>query len=441
MPPRGPFPNLYYGWYIVAAGWGMQVLMGALLFHAYGSYAAVMREEFGWSKTLFSAAFSMSQAESAVLGPVQGRLIDRFGPRVMSQIGVVIFGSGFLLFSQVDSQRFFFVAFFFVAMGAALSGFMSFTIAIVNWFERRRSTALGIMLTGLAVGGLIVPLVVLSLENLGWRDTAFGSGVIILAVGLPLTFVLRHRPEQYGLQVDGVSREEQEARRRETPATRDFTAREALRTPAFWLLSLGHAAALLVVSAVLVHLVLHLNENLGYSLGTAAGITALLTGAMIVGLLGGGGFGDRISKRALIVGCMAGHTSGLLLLAFATNLWMVGAFAILHGAAWGTRAPVLQSIRADYFGRSAFGTITGFSTLISLLGMVTGPIVAGVLADETGGYEVGFTLLAIVAGVGAIFFFFARPPRPPFANRGETTYPSGTALLAPAGLQESRDQR
>jgi len=420
MQSRKPFPNLYFGWYIVAAGWGMQILMGALMFQAYGSYAAVMREEFGWSKTMFSAAFSMSQAESAVLGPVQGRLIDRFGPRIVSQIGVVIFGGGFMLFSQVESQWSFFAAFFVVALGAALTGFMSFTIAIVNWFERRRSTALGIMLTGLAVGGLIVPAVVVSLEQFGWRDTAFGSGVIIIAVGLPLTLVLRHRPEQYGYEVDGMSLEERDAQRRVPLATHEFTAREALRTPAFWFLSLGHASALLVVSAVLVHMVLHVNENLGYSLGTAGAITALLTASMIVGLLGGGGFGDRVSKRALIVGCMAGHTSGLLLLAYATNLWMVALFAILHGTAWGTRAPVLQSIRADYFGRAAFGTITGLSTFISLLGMMAGPIVAGVLADKTGGYELGFTLLAIVAGVGAIFFFFARPPKPPVRRVGSS---------------------
>ncbi len=413
MHMSGRFPKLYYGWYIVAAGWGVQILVGALMFQAYGSYAAVMREEFGWSKTMFSAAFSMSQAESGVLGPVQGRLMDRFGPRIVSQIGVVIFGGGFMLFSQVDSLAFFFVAFFFVAMGAALSGFMSFTIAIVNWFERRRSIALGIMLSGLAVGGLIVPAVVLSLEHLGWRDTAFGSGVIILAAGLPLTLVLRHRPEQYGYQIDGVSQKEREARRVVAQAPHEFTPREALRTPVFWYLSLGHAAALLVVSAVLVHMVLHVNENLGYSLATAGAMTALLTASMIVGLIGGGGIGDRFNKRTLIVGCMAGHTGGLLLLAYASDLWMVALFAILHGMAWGTRAPVLQSIRADYFGRAAFGTITGLSTFISLLGMMLGPIIAGVLADETGSYEVGFTALAIVAGIGAVFFFLAHPPHPP----------------------------
>ncbi len=396
----------------------MQVLLGALLLHAYGSYAAVLRTEFGWSKTLFSAAYSMSQVESGLLGPVQGRLIDRLGPRVITQVGVIMFAGGFMLFSQINSPITFFLAFFLIAVGSSLAGFMAFTVSVVNCFERRRALALGIMFTGIAVGGLIVPAVVWSLESFGWRTTAFASGVIVLVVGLPLTLILRHHPAQFGDQIDGRKPDDDsaaadESRRETVPARRDFTAREALRTTTFWYLSLGHAAALLVVSAVLVHMVLHVHENLGYSLGVAGAMTALMTAMMIVGLLSGGLVGDRGNKRAIIVACMAGHASGLLLLAYATSLWMVAIFAILHGLAWGARAPLLQAIRADYFGRTSYGTIMGFSAFVAFMGMMLGPLIAGVLADETGGYKAGFTVLAVLVSLGAVFFILVRPPRLP----------------------------
>ena len=139
----------------------------------------------------------------------------------------------------------------------------------------------------MAIGGLLVPLVVLSLEELGWRETAFGSGVLLMVVGLPLSQVVRTRPEDMGLRVDGVGRLTATAGAGGSDAAEDagdYTAREALRTSAFWYLSLGHASALLVVGAVMVHLVLYVNEQLGYSLSTAGLVIAVMTAAQIVDL-------------------------------------------------------------------------------------------------------------------------------------------------------------
>ena len=115
--PRGP---LFYGWWIVAAGFGIEFLIGALMFHAYGAYAVLLREEFGWSKTILSAAFAMSRAESGILGPIQGWLTDRFGPRALIRIGMTVFGVGFLLFSRIDGPVVFFLTFFMMALGLSL---------------------------------------------------------------------------------------------------------------------------------------------------------------------------------------------------------------------------------------------------------------------------------------------------------------------------------
>jgi OFA family oxalate/formate antiporter-like MFS transporter len=133
----------------------------------------------------------------------------------------------------------------------------------------------------------------------------------------------------------------------------------------------------------------------------------------MVGQIGGGWAGDRFSKRAIVVGCMLGHAVALLLLAFASAFWMVLAFGVLHGLAWGVRGPLMSAMRADYFGSASFGTITGVSSMVVMLGMMGGPLVAGILADRTGSYEIGFSVLAGLAALGSVFFWLARRPPPP----------------------------
>jgi MFS family permease len=202
---------------------------------------------------------------------------------------------------------------------------------------------------------------------------------------------------------------------------RDFTAREALRTPAFWMLSGGHGFALLVVHAVSVHAIAHMHQGLGYSVAQASLVYTLLTLSQMGGVALGWLIGDRYDKRLIAGACMLGHMSGLLLLTYADAVpaatpaatVMVLAFAVLHGAAWGLRGPFMQALRADYFGRSAIGMILGLSVMIIVVGQVGGPMIAGILADATGNYRAGFTILALLAGIGSLFFFLAKKPESP----------------------------
>src|SRR3990172_3434972 len=171
---KNPFKKkIFYGWLMVSAAFGLQFMQASLLSQSIGAYIAVLREEFGWSKTALSGAAVIQQLEGALLGPFQGWFVDRFGPRGMICIGVIIFGTGFMLLSQVDSLPMFYAAFAVVALGFAL-------------------------------GGMAVPIVAWSLQTFGWRATIFASGVLIIVAGLPLATVIRRRPEDQGEVVDGV---------------------------------------------------------------------------------------------------------------------------------------------------------------------------------------------------------------------------------------------
>jgi sugar phosphate permease len=406
--------RVFYGWYMVGAGCALQFVQSTLFLQSFGTYFAVLRDDRGWSKTELSGAAALHQIEAAVLGPLLGWFIDRFGSQWVIRAGVIVFGTGFILLSMVDSLLAFYGAFIVTALGGSLCGFFPLNIALIQWFERYRGRALSSLQFGMALGGLALPVVAWSITAWGWRATAFASGLIIIAVGLPLSFVIRSRPEDIGEAIDGNGHRSQERvidpETASREAVRDFTAREALRTPAFWLLSLGHSFALFVVTGINTHAITHMKEGLGYTIETASFAIMLQTVAHLGGVGLGVWIGDRFDKRMLCAFCMLGHMSGLLFLAYATTSSMIVAYAILHGGAWGLRGPFMQAIRADYFGRSAIGMIMGLSFMIIVVGQIGGPMIAGILADMTGNYRAGFTTLAILAGFGSLFFLLAKRP-------------------------------
>jgi len=406
----------FHGWRMVAAGAGIQFLQSSLLLQSFGAYVAVLQEDRGWSKTELSFAAALHQMEAAILGPLLGWFIDRFGPHGVIRAGVVALGVGFMLMSQIESLAAFYGAFIVIALGSSMCGFMPLNVSMIYWFERKRARALSTLSFGLAFGGIAVPAVAWSMAQWGWRATAFGSGLLILAVGLPLAFVMRGRPSRYGEFVDGEPPAATPSRLpalEAEKAARDFTVREALRTSAFWLLSLGHGFALFVVTAVNVHAIPHLKEGLGYPVETAALFIMLMTVAQIGGIALGAAIGDRFEKRLICAACMLMHMSGLLCLTYATGPAMVAAFALLHGTGWGLRGPFMQAIRAEYFGVSAIGMILGLSFMIIVVGQIGGPMIAGAAADLTGNYRAGFTLLALLAGIGSVFFLMAKKPARP----------------------------
>jgi MFS family permease len=442
-----PPMKIFYGWKMVGAALGLQFLQAALLHHAFGAYVATFEREFGWSKTALSAGAALQSIEAAVLGPALGWIVDRFGAQHMIRAGILVFGAGFLLLASVDSLTGFYAAVFTIAIGSSLCGYFPLTVAVVQWFEKKRARALSTMSMGLALGGVFVPAVAWTMQTFGWRTTALASAALSVAIGWPLARVFRRRPEDVGETIDGLPAPSRPPHAQASPAAaptahgparapsttpagrgsaaqsrgstpepenavvpREFTAREAMRTAAFWLLTVGHGFALLVVSAVNVHAITHMNVGLGYSLAQASLFVTLMTVAQAGGVMLGWAIGDRFDKRWISAACMLMHAGGLLMLTYAAgSAWLV-AFALLHGIAWGLRGPFMQALRADYFGRRSIGMILGISAVFIAIGQVAGPMVAGGMADLTGDYRTGFTLLALLAASGSLAFLLARRP-------------------------------
>ena len=372
-----------------------------------------------------SGAYSLSRFESGFLGPLEGYLIQRFGSRMVMAVGFVSFGLGFLLLSRVNSIFSFYLAFLMLSLGSSFGGWSPITASINNWFRRHRTKAIGSAMLGLGLGGVALsPVVAYLIDNYGWENTALLSGVIVVVVGIPLSRLVRFSPEPYGYLPDGDFYRPQvrgspglpqltpNDRKPVSEAEYDFTVKEALKSSAFWVMSIGHAVALLSISALGLHLVAYLQAELDFSTGEAAKVVMVLTGFNMVGQPLGGVLGDRYPKKYIAFFTLVGHCIGLLLLATADSFLDIMVGVIIQGAAWGIRGPVLTSMRGEFFGRKSFPMIMGFSNTIMMVGMIIGPLVAGFMADQYS-YRSGFLIIAAVVGMGSFLFLFLKKPCPP----------------------------
>ena len=417
-PERTRRPRLFYGWVIVAVGFSSQFFFG-LSQQAFTTYLVPLGAEFGWSRAVLAGPRSLTQSQTALLGPLNGYLVDRFGPRAMMTIGVLLLGLGMVLFGRVQTVLDYYLVNVVLGVGASFVGLLVMSTALNSWWRRRRTMAIAISTMGFALAGIIaIPVVVWIQTSFGWRAAAMGSGVAIWIIGLPTAAFLRRSPEEMGQLPDGVVSDAVEARGT-GGATRggdgrvDFTLREAAHTSAFWTINIGSGLTNLVISAVGVHLFLHLQGGVGLTSAEAVLAFTFMNTMNLLARLPGGYLGDRLPKSLLLGGGAVGTSIAMVLLATATSLGPVLVFSGLYGLTWGMRTPILNSLPGDYFGRTSYGKITGsMQASASALG-VAGPVVAGLIADAQGNYRDVMLGLAVASLLAAAALFATRPPALP----------------------------
>ncbi len=408
-----PKRRVYTGWRIVGANSVVWSLQSMIWVQGYGNMAVELRDQFGWSKSFLSFVYAGTRAETAVFGPIQGRAIGTRGIKSVMRTGAVLGLVGFLAIAWADTRAEFVVAMLILALAMSLIGFLTITSATVRWFERRRARAMSILTMGFAFGGFCAPILVFGFDRIGWRPTIIIAGSILSCAAWWAAAIANRTPDDVEEPMDGLPADDADVTPKAEGVTdRHYTAGEAMRTRGFWMISLGHGAALLMVSSSMAHLALYLTEDRDYSAGRAALVAGIVPLFQIVGTALGGFLGDRMNKRLIAGIAMLMHGAALIILVWVDHVAAVGAFVVLHGIAWGVRGPQMQAIRADYFGSTAFASIMGWSQIIVTMGSIAGPVLAGVLADSTGDYRLGFTILGIAAAFGVVFWILAAPPAP-----------------------------
>ena len=415
--------NVFYGWWLVGVSGLVMTLATVPLYHAMAIWAVALESSFGWSRTQIGFALTFTRIEGGFMGPLEGYLTDKLGPRRMILIGLLILSVGFLIFWQVNSLWTFYLAFIVMALGQGLGSWLPLMTALNNWFVRNRSKAMGFSNMGSRIGALIlVPAIAWSIDpehdRLGWELTALILGIVTLILAIPLSKAIRDRPQDYGQGTDGDQVTEGlsdslngsiSSHSKNPTAVVDLTAKQAVMTPAFWLISFGHGFTSMVILAIMAHLGLLLMDK-GFDIQTTGWVVTVYTAVAMAFQLVGGYLGDIAPKNRILFLFTTLQAVGVLVLTYADSLRTIYLFAVLFGAGFGGRNPLTTSIRGEYFGRASFGKILGLSTVpMNVLLLFASPF-AGYIKDVQGSYANAFLILALLNFIGGICFLLARRP-------------------------------
>lgn len=407
--------GIFYGWWIVLVCSLFNLVVGGTFFYGFTAFFNPLREEFGWTSAQTALGFSLQRLEGGIAAPVVGFLFDRVGPRKLILFGMIAAGCGLLLMSRVQSLGWFYTAFLVTAVGISFGWAGPPMYVIANWFIRKRGRALSLLMAGTGLSGLLVPLLVMFIARLGWRTSLIAVGVTFWLISIPVAILVKHKPEQSGYLPDGdtvTASGNDTAKERATGTTTletNFSARQALRSRAFWLVSLAYMMAHFAVSAVMVLEMPHL-ENIGIS-REVAGLTVTFTTLISLGgRLGSGFLGDIIPKRYIIAAALGLQCLGIIIFANIQQIWQLIPFLIIYGTGYGATIPMRPAIMADYFGRTSLGTILGFMMSVALVAGVIAPVIAGRFFDITGNYRQIFLVYALISAAAIPLILSARPP-------------------------------
>ena len=416
--------GVFYGWWIVLACFFILVVAYGTRYYSFGVFFKPMMKEFGWTRATTSMAFTLSTILYGVACPIIGTLVDRFGSRIIIIIGAFLGGAGFacIYFTSSVFELYIFYSLL-MSVGIAFTALVPNNALIANWFNKKRSTATGLVSAGMAVGAFIfVNLAQWMIKMYGWRWSFVIMGAIVVITIAPIAaLVLRNRPSDMGLLPDGEVKAEtpspdKTGSSQTAPAAVDaplWTMKKAAGTYAFWCISLSYCFYLLTYGSVMVHTVPHATD-VGHSATLAAFALSLLTGSSIIGRLGGGWLGDKIDVKYVMAGLMVLSSVAVFLFLVMTgikNEMYLYTFAVLFGIGYGGITPLVAVITAKMFGARGFGVIYGWSVLIGVIGNGVGPAITGYMYDKLGSYSTAFMIGGFIVLIPAVMIAFIKPPK------------------------------
>jgi len=393
----------------------MNLLLSIVYFQGFQAFFLPILNEMGWSRTLLSGAFSLRQVENGLLSPVVGMMVDRWGVRKIIFWGVILAGVGMALLSQVREAVLFYVAFAIISAGMSGPGHsISWAAAVANWFRRQRGRALGLATLGPVLSGPFVFLVVMLEEAVGWRTAILMLTALLVALGVPLALVARHRPEPYGLLPDGdppalplVPGPESLVRAGEAAG---LSPREAVRTAAFWMICSIYGIQGLCHSGLMAH-VLPLFQSLGLSARDGAAVLGMIFFLSAFGRIAAGFLTDYLDRRVVLAVVIVLHATAFGLGTVMTAEWpQVALFALMYGVGFGSAIPARPLIVRQLFGARSFGTINGFTQGANFGAGVIGPLVLGATFDLLGTYRPGIAAFAGLILVSLPLLLLLRAP-------------------------------
>jgi len=408
--------KVFYGYWIVAVTCLCLLVVSGIAFYPFGLFTKYLEVDFGWGRGQIMTSQTILFLTMGAISPFIGRLVDRYGARQVMFIGASVAGLGLVLLSQMQSLWQFYASYAVVGIGMAGVGTIPTTTVVSNWFKKRRGTALGIMSTGIGIGGATLPLLIGTylLPNFGWSRTYLVLALLMWILIPPVLMLIRTKPEEMGLYPDGVQASETvaEANTSSLPLN-GLSLKMALTIPFFWLMAISYLTNGFGLGGISLNQVPHLTD-IGFSLTTGATVLSMVGIGSLVGKLGFGWLCDRIRANyvwAIACSLLMAAIIMLMNMELTSPSAIIWLYAITMGMSLGGWVPTMSMFTSTNFGLASYGTIFGMLLLFQSIGGAVGPLIAGYMYDTMNTYHQAFVLFIVLNAVAISTALAIRHPK------------------------------
>ena len=415
--PKGPLAArlpFFYGWVVLGVTSVALFVSGPGQTYSVSIFVDPIIEDLGLTRTAVAGLYTAGSLTAAVVLVLVGRLLDRYGARIVMVSVAVLFGFATMLMSQVDHPAELYLGFAAIRTLGQGSMMLAGTTLVALWFVRMRGRAMALATLGaVASQASFPPLVHFLIAELDWRHAWIALGILIWA-SIPILLLAQRSPESLGLRPDGA-RATAVGQPRGTSAptfTEGFTLGEAIRTRSFWLLLFSSIPHPLIMTALVFHMV-SLMTSKGLDSGLGATVLSTMALASLSGTFVAGYLSDKIPNRYLLGVSQALLAAAMLWILAIAVPWHALALGGVMGVSAGLSMTTNSVIWPNYYGRRNLGAIRGVTTTCMIGFAALGPLPFGLLFDLTDSYTgaiLGFLALPIACGVAALR---ALPPTKP----------------------------
>jgi MFS family permease len=407
--------RFFYGWVMLAVAALMMFASGPGQSHMFSVFITPISEDLGISRTSVSSAYAGATLVAAFGLPYVGRLVDRFGVRRVVLVVATLFGAAAIAFGRVAdlvTLALGFAALRFLGQGSLM---LSSANLVAQWFSKKRGFALSLMALGFSASIAVhPPLAQWLIDQAGWREAWLWLGLITWLL-LPLIAIfVQNRPEDLELMPDGSDADRRTAAdptgRAAQAADIGLTVKQALRTPAFWIIALSFATFSMLVTGLFFHQVA-IYSNRGISPQAASRLFSISALTMVLAMPVFGRLLDRLPTKPMFAGALLTMTAAMLALVLVRDVPTAIAYAIVFGINNAAMHTHISYLWPHYFGRRFLGSIQGTAQTIAVVGASLGPIPLGAAYDLFGSYQGALLLLSLLPVLCATAALFMQPPR------------------------------
>lgn len=400
---------VFYGWRIVAATFVLLFVGLASGFYTISVFLEPIQQTSGWSRTQISLGFTIAALLVGFLSPLAGMAVARLGVKKVQLFGALVVGTGLFLAGFIQTLWQYYSIYAFIALGLTSLGPVTSQTIISHWFTKRRGAAMGMIMTGMGLGGMVMVFIASVMNDAyGWRWTYRLLGVLVLGIVVPvILIVIRNKPDELGLFPDGI--EDSGSKVSVSKTLQAFTVKEAFGTLPFKLLCLIIVFFNIILGGLTMHSIALLRN---YGVDHANTMWSLTLGASVLGRIMFGFLSDKTSKKHLLGVCWLFHIMSFgSVMMIADMSWFVWGFVISYGLALGAFVTLLPLFIGERFGVEHFSKLIGISGLFQVVGLATGSLLLGKIYDTTASYSNAVTLLFILSIAALIVTAFIGQPR------------------------------